>query len=451
MVNFLDVEKLERGQSFYNHDQIVNLTKVLKTTILLFREIAENKRIKIVEEISEKDIFIKIDPYAIDRVINNILDNAIRYTETGGEIIISLNNNNEDKVELSVNDTGTGISEKKLEHIFESYYQISHKKRNIEGIGVGLSIVKKIVDQVDGEIKIESKTNVGTSFNILFKNYELSDNDIIENNLEYTKPIKIASFEKLEEERYEEGKYNILIVEDNIHLLAYLQNSIKSKYNVYYAGNGEDALRKLEYIPKPNIIISDILMDIMDGYDFYNVLSDNERYKDIPVIFLTAKTSLDEKVEGLSKGAVDYIYKPFHINELLAKINSIIRSQEVTREVNITEMENKILEETSPYQQQITEALTRKDGLGALQAFDGLVAKHNKFSERFKQYLDSGEDTLDSGYLGERVYKNLSDIQKRQLSANLQNYILKTQSKLNNELAIAQRLTEERGINENND
>ena len=215
-------------------------------------------------------------------------------------------------------------------------------QRNIQGIGVGLSIVKKIVDQVDGEIKIESKTNVGTTLKILFKNYELSENDVIENNLEYTKPIKIVSFEKLEEERYEKGKYNILIVEDNIHLLAYLQNSIKSKYNVYYAWNGEEALRKLEYIPKPNIIISDILMDIMDGYDFYNVLSDNERYKDIPVIFLTAKTSLDEKVEGLSKGAVDYIYKPFHINELLAKINSIIRSQEVTREINITEMENKI-------------------------------------------------------------------------------------------------------------
>lgn len=342
MVNFLDIEKLERGQLFYDHNQNINLSQVLKIKILLFREIANKKKIKLIEEISGEDLFIKIDPYAIDRVINNLLDNAIRYTDQEGEIKIILKNYNESDIEFTVIDNGVGISEEKQKHIFESYYQISHKKRNIQGIGVGLSIVKKIIDQVNGVIKIASKINNGTSLSIFFKRYNLSDLDIVEKEIECSKPIKNIESYNVKEESYKKGRYNIFIIEDNIELSEYLQTRMESIYNVFLARNGLEALKKLEYIPKPNVIISDILMDVMDGYDFYTEVLKDERFKDIPLIFLTAKTTLDEKIEGLSKGAIDYLYKPFYINELLVKINSIIRNQEVIRESNISEMENKI-------------------------------------------------------------------------------------------------------------
>jgi len=144
------------------------------------------------------------------------------------------------------------------------------------------------------------------------------------------------------EDIYEENKQTIMLVEDNIQLLSFLRKMLMKNYNVFCASNGKEALDKLMIIPKPDIIISDIIMDEMDGYSLYNEISGLKKFRDIPFIFLTAVTSISEKVKGLSKGALDFITKPFSIDEIQAKISSLLQFRRVQKETDINEFEKKI-------------------------------------------------------------------------------------------------------------
>jgi len=342
MINYLDIQKLERGQIFYNHNQIINLSNILNEKIKLFTEIAWKNRIKIISNNIDNNIAVKIDPYAIDRIINNLIDNAIKYNKKNGFIEISLIDEN-DKVILIVKDTGIGISKEQQENIFNPYYQISHEKRNIQGIGMGLNIVKKIIKEVNGKIDIKSKINDGTVFKIIFKKYKTKKNEIISSNIKLSKPFDSIPKNKLKDEKYDNNKKNIFIVEDNIEMLCYLQNNFYDEHNVFTAINGTAAIKKINEIPKPNIIISDIMMDKMNGYEFYDELIKNENYNDIPFIFLTAFTSNNEKIKGLQKGAVDYIYKPFIIEELENKVNSLLKIQEYQKRNNLKIINNHMI------------------------------------------------------------------------------------------------------------
>jgi len=336
MVNFLDLEKLGQGQVFYNHDKIINLSDLVKQKIILFRDIALKKKIKILLNL-EDDIYIKIDPFALDRVINNLIDNAIKFTDLNGKIEVVIKTI-DTRVELIVSDTGIGISEEDQKHIFKPYYQISHEKRNIQGIGMGLNIIKKIVDELGGTIEIKSQINKGAMFKIILNKHILSKQDKIFENYSVSQPFNSVTDINLKEGKYNRNKDTILIVEDNIEMLSYLNESFYDDYNVFLSKNGKEALDRINDIPKPNIIISDIMMDDMNGYDFYDELMKKPEYVSIPFIFLTAKTSDFEKIEGLKKGAVDYIYKPFAIDELKSKISSLLMIQKSQRSSDLEEV-----------------------------------------------------------------------------------------------------------------
>jgi len=325
IVNFLDVEKLERGQVFYNHDVLIDLYRFLMDKIKIFKETARGKDIKINANL-QKDVYVKIDPYALDRVINNLLDNAVKYNRQEGSIDIELSVIDRNAV-LKVKDTGIGIPKDQLKNIFNPYYQLSHEKRNIQGMGMGLGIVKMIMSQVKGKIKIDSVENEWTlavvtmpaQVNIDKKEAE-ANYDIININKGINKK---ASYDL--DDVYDHGRrFCILLVEDNLDMLSFLKDSLKDNYNVFLAKNGKEALDKVKSIPRQiDLIISDIMMDEMDGYAFYeNYIRLDSINRAVPFIFLTAKSRHDEKLKGLKLGAVDYIYKPFDIKELLAKIES---------------------------------------------------------------------------------------------------------------------------------
>ena len=342
ILNALDFEKLDRGMVFYDHSQIIDISEIVKMNILMYKELAYSKNIIIKHDIQDY-IYSKIDKNSIDRIINNLLDNAVKYTCSNGKIDITLKADNKD-IELIIKDTGIGISKEEQKKIFKPYYQISHNKRNIQGIGMGLNIVKMIIDKVKGNIKIESKKDKGTVFKIKLKRYYLKDNDRVEfisKNKKST--IDIMSI-KLKEPKYKKDRHNIFVVEDNIQMLSYLQESLFDKYNFYYAVNGKDALEKIKRIKKPDLIISDIMMDEMDGYEFYEKLLKLDDYRLIPFIFLTAKSGKYHRLEGLQKGAIDYIEKPFDISELLVKINSIIRITKALEDGRIKDIQNKLSE-----------------------------------------------------------------------------------------------------------
>ncbi len=341
MVNYLDAEKLTTKKIFYNHNQIVNFTKALENEITLFTSFAEEKNITITYDL-EKKVMIKADPYALDRIINNLVENSIKYTDPGGAIHITLKTS-DTAVILKVKDDGIGISEEQKLHIFEAFYQLSHEKRNIQGIGMGLFIVKNVVASLGGKIKVESELTGGTEFSVILEKYTISQGEIPRTSIHSpSSPGIFPVVHDLEQIDFDQSKHTIFIIDDNIDMLAFLQTSLKSKYNVFSAINGEEAIKKISLIPVPDLIISDIMMDGIDGYQLFLEIHNTAELSHIPFIFLTAKNTADEKIKALSMGAVDYICKPFLIEEIQIKVENIIQNNEKLQNKDIREMSKKL-------------------------------------------------------------------------------------------------------------
>ena len=336
MINFLDLTKLQRGQIFYDHSQIIDLVDVLKLKIDLFKNVAVKKNIKMDLNINVDNAYTKIDSFAIDRVINNLLDNAIKYSNQNGYINVSLKLDG-NKIKMVIEDNGIGISKEQQKHIFEPYHQMSHEKRQYQGLGMGLNIVKKIIDEVKGIIDIKSELGKGTTFTLVFNkcNLSLKEGTVVDvfkksyTNILPTLPV---------ESSYDNKKPTLLIVEDNTELVGFLQKELGVEYNIYYAMNGQEALTKIKNIPKPDIILADIMMPVMDGYEMRERLCKTVEYAAIPFIFLTAKTKQNERIKGLQQGAIDFISKPVMIKELTTKLKSILKIQKAQKE---TEIKNK--------------------------------------------------------------------------------------------------------------
>lgn len=330
MINFLDAQKLERDQVFYNHNEVCNFSTILNDALIMFKETASKKEITITGNI-EDSLYIKTDPIALDRIINNLLDNAVKYTPLKGAIQVSLKKDR-DKLILTVCDNGIGIIDEQLHNIFSPYHQISHEKRNTQGIGMGLYITRMIIESLRGNITVSSTPGKGSTFTVILHEHTLQSTDTIKTQTTLSPPIDTLPPAHMPAEKpYDPSRQTILIIEDNIQLLIYLKNNLENHYNVYYGTNGREALEKLEVIIKPDLIISDVMMDTMNGYTLLDHIAQKENFNDIPFIFLTAKTAIDDKIAAFSLGAIDYIHKPFNIDELYAKINTILRNQKLKK------------------------------------------------------------------------------------------------------------------------
>lgn len=326
IVNLFDLEKFNKGFAFYNHNLICNFSEVLKDSIILFRQYFSGNNINIKEKIKDR-ILIKADPLSINRVINNLIENAIKFSE-GDIILMEIELNIQGNIiSFSVKDFGIGIPVEMQSKVFEPYYQLTNRKRNANGMGLGLPIVKKVIDDLGGEIQIISnpKTKPGTEILISLKQYQEIGENSVESNFSI-KPLNLNKENKLVEKLLlEKGKQNILVVEDNITMINYLIKKLSDKYNVIPAFNGQDAIKKMKELSGiPDLIITDIMMDNMDGHAFAKILSKSSSFSHIPFIFLTAKSTLNDKLQGLKIGAIDYVPKPFSISELILKIDSIL-------------------------------------------------------------------------------------------------------------------------------
>lgn len=332
-VNFLDSEKLERGQIFYDHNQIIDVSYIISQKIPLFQKLADRKHVIINQNI-QPGVHSKIDPSAFDRIINNMLDNGIKYNKQYGSINILLRASNED-IFLIFEDTGIGISEEDQKAIFDPYYQVSHLKRNLQGIGMGLYITSEIVKNIGGSISVSSAINNGTIFKISFKRFNVSQSDNVLSNPCLSEPIEEPIYDKCEDVFDDKNRFTLLLVEDNLGLLHSLIKNLSLEHNIICAQNGDEALSKLNNYKeiKPDLIISDVMMDQMNGYLLFKSLQQIEEYKQIPFIFLTAKAIESENIEALKNGAIDYIYKPFSMDVLNAKINSILKHEFLKREL----------------------------------------------------------------------------------------------------------------------
>lgn len=340
IVNLLDMEKMDQNRPLYDHNQIIDAGDFMDRKISLFEIPVKRAGMEIHKELL-KGCLVRINYFALDRIMNNLIENAIKYNSSPGRITISMTTGNEG-VKIMISDTGTGIQEDELPRIFQPYYQVRSNKSGSGGIGIGLSIVKKIVDSAGGKIEVESEIDKGTTFSILFPVVQPGEVcQVIATNLSLPviPPIQI----ELQKEHFVTGKKIVFIIDDNKAHLAFLQSSLLADYNVYYALNGNDALKKIHLVPLPNIILCDIMMDGMDGYHFHRQLISEEKFRNIPFIFLTALTNEEEKIKGLHSGAVDFISKPYMMEELQAKIYSLLSWQEEQINYNQTRLENRII------------------------------------------------------------------------------------------------------------
>jgi signal transduction histidine kinase/DNA-binding NarL/FixJ family response regulator len=325
IVNLFDLEKFNKGFAFYNHNLVCNFSKMLIDCVMLFRQYANGSGIEIKSTIAE-NIFIQADPLSINRIINNLIENSIKFSNNHSIIEVTLQKVS-DTFQFSVKDYGTGIPGDMQTKIFEPYYQIINPKNNTHGMGLGLPIVKKVIDDLNGNIKVISNPKIapGTEMLISLYQYTQVTNETFISKV-IPKTVAIMKEElKIVEGVFDEEKQTILVVEDHITMLNYLFKKLSEKYNTCAALNGSDALKKLKELETlPDLIITDVMMDKLDGYDFANIISKSSAYSHIPFIFLSSKAALNDKLQGLKMGAIDYVPKPFSISELLQKIETIL-------------------------------------------------------------------------------------------------------------------------------
>jgi DNA-binding NarL/FixJ family response regulator len=213
---------------------------------------------------------------------------------------------------------------RKIFHFIKNSVSRYSTAKNSEGMGMGLSIVKRIVDDLNGQIVLRSGTGSGTEVNVLLPLYQGAAITSQEFSINAGDVEFAVNQVLLQESLDKEGKPFILIVEDNLEMTNFLIQKLKADYNIAIAPNGREALGRMAKLNALDMIISDVMMDEVDGFDFCKSVFDIDRYAHIPFIFLTAKAGPADRLKGLGLGAIDYIQKPFKIEELQIKIESIL-------------------------------------------------------------------------------------------------------------------------------
>jgi DNA-binding LacI/PurR family transcriptional regulator/signal transduction histidine kinase/DNA-binding NarL/FixJ family response regulator len=329
MVDYLDREKIERGKITYRHDQVADFSGLLREDLELFRETARRGNVRLRADIAP-GVSLRADPKALARIVSNLLENALRFAGPGGQVSVALGRRR-GTIEFAVADSGIGLTAEEAKIIFDPYVQIGDASGAPLGIGMGLSIVKNIMDSLGGRISVVSRKGKGAEFTCVFPNAPAARGRGAPGGAAPRRRSARAPAVALAPVAYREDRYTLLFVEDDPELLAYLVANTREMFNVYWAGNGVEALQRLKDGPKPDLIVSDVVMDKMDGHRLIETLQRDGYTRDIPFIFLTAVNSREERIRGLRQGAVDYIGKPFSTDELIAKIDSLIRIQQALK------------------------------------------------------------------------------------------------------------------------
>jgi signal transduction histidine kinase/ligand-binding sensor domain-containing protein/DNA-binding response OmpR family regulator len=329
-----------------------NIVQVLRGLFYSFESLAKQKNIVINFSSTDDSINCWFDRDKLEKIVNNLLSNAFKFTSTGGTISLSIihqDNSGKDFVVVKISDTGIGIPKDKLGNIFNRFYQVDDSSRKkFGGSGIGLALVKELVDLHKWEIDVQSEIEKGTEFflKIPFWDSYLNDNQkIFEAAGESPSPEKSETvsveqtddtekeieLEIIENKKLLGEKQSLLVVEDSEDVRIYLKSLLKNEYSIHEAINGEDGLKKASEV-MPDLIISDVMMPSMNGMEFCKKIKTDWQTSHIPVILLTAKASRESKLEGLETGADDYLTKPFSFKELSVRIKNLLEQRKALRE-----------------------------------------------------------------------------------------------------------------------
>lgn len=333
----LDFRKVESG-NFKLQVTEGNLVQFVKEIKLSFDALAEQMNITFECEMSSNMISAWFDRDQFEKVLFNLLSNAFKHTPEGERITVKVIEQ-ESSILLIIEDTGHGIKREHFDHIFQTFFSYD-ESRHQTGTGIGLALTKSLVEMHHGSIDVDSSEGEYARFTIRLKkgNAHFDPGELVQ---EVQNPDDITLYPLPENiiEMKETGAQEIpslkslaklLVVEDNAEVRAYLKSIFRNDYVVLEAVNGQDGL-ELAVEESPDLIISDVMMPVMDGIALCKTIKSSVRTSHIPVILLTARTSLIFKVEGLETGADDYITKPFTPKVLQLKVRNLLRSREMLR------------------------------------------------------------------------------------------------------------------------
>lgn len=330
----LELTKLEHGKLKLKVQKL-DLNSFLKDLTDLFLPLCEENNLELVLNIKDDPKTIFADPYKLDKIIGNLLSNAIKFTPAGGKVTIEIHEE-DDQIVLTVSDTGIGISESDRDRVFDRFFQVdSSETRAHEGSGIGLSLAREFATLHHGDLRVESETGIGTTFILtLNKGHSHFSDDQLQpaSNGQYVKrPLSdpddtSTKIPTPNQDLPDDARTKVLVVEDNDDVRSFICSELADTYLIIEATNGKEALREVE-ASLPDLIIADIMMPEMDGITFNRELKRDPSTASIPVIFLTAKSTRADQLEGLDEGADDYITKPFDPTLLRARVRNLIESR----------------------------------------------------------------------------------------------------------------------------
>ena len=327
----LDLSKLEAGKMELDLEE-TNMVSFLKNHLFSFESLAQAENISLNFSSARARIPMSVDTDKMEKVFFNLFSNACKFTEPGGRIDVAIEIPRPDSLEIRVKDSGIGISKDRLPYIFDRFYQADPSNtRKYEGTGIGLALAHELITIHGGTIDVSSEEGVGTEFIIRlpYKESDTADQDtlsmtdadaaVAENQME---PTVLPDIEGL----YSEHDEIILIVEDNTDVREFIREQLSGEYKILEAANGCEGIA-VSQGTIPDLIITDLMMPEMDGYEFSSNIRSDEKTSHIPIIMLTAKAGLDPRIEGLEAGIDAWLTKPFHVKELHTRVKTLIQQR----------------------------------------------------------------------------------------------------------------------------
>lgn len=355
--------------------EVIRESQAVQPTLTMlyesFKPLAQNKDIDIV---INNDI--KTNVYAtaecLEIVIGNLLSNALKFTNFGGKVYVAseLNNN---QVSISIRDTGTGIDKKDLKKVFKRFVRLDTHK-SIQGTGIGLSVVKEITEANDGQVVVNSELGKGSEFIVTFPVSDIDADEEMsqvmvdqlvsntENEISYVQPkLVIDNMSKNKKNRI-----TVLIIEDNLDMQAHIGNVLKSRFNCLFSDRGRSGIA-IALKEVPDVIICDVMMPEMDGYQVTRILRHDGRTSHIPIILLTALNTKESRIKGWRENIDIYVTKPFDATELNVQLDNILTIRKML-------------------QQKTNKAIRTNDSLNTLNLSQQDLKFINKFQDVISKY-----------------------------------------------------------------
>lgn len=336
----MDIRKIEKGQMTLQlaSMDIVHFTREI---CQLFEEQIYAKQIHFVTDFPAETIMARIDPLNFDKVLINILSNAFKFTPVGGQIRVSLTvkpaalqptATRQDLV-ISIEDSGQIINQHETERIFECFYQSAdHRDYNQYGTGIGLHLVKQLVELHGGTIQVASSEAFGSCFSINLPVEKMGGGagPTIAALPLNTERLPVSKAEGLSVSKQKRRAKRVVIADDDSEICDFLFEELSADYQVFSYSNGEDAYKGI-LKEKPDLVVSDVMMPVMDGMALCRKMRANPLVNHIPIVLLTAKTEESSTIQGLEMGADAYITKPFNVDILLKTVNGLIRNRQILK------------------------------------------------------------------------------------------------------------------------